>query len=77
MAMAAAWDAGTTLGVAIRHDAIGERVEFTVSSGGAVPAVPPHAALAVSVAARLVELHGGSLGRAVDGSAIIVLPVAA
>ena len=76
MALAAAWDAGTTLGVAIRHDAIGERVEFAVSSGEAAPAAPAHAALAMAVAARRVELHGGSLARAADGSATIVLPVA-
>ncbi len=76
LSAAAAWDDGTTLGIAIRHDATGERVEFTVCIGGVTPAAPPHAALAVAVAARLVELHGGSLGRTADGAATIVLPVA-
>jgi hypothetical protein len=76
ISLASAWEAGTTLAIATRHDTAGERVEFAVTSAGTPPAAPPHAALAVAVATRLVELHGGSLARAADGSVSIVLPVA-
>jgi hypothetical protein len=76
VSLASAWEAGATLEIATRHDAAGERVEFSVTAVDPPPAAPPHAALAVAVATRLVELHGGSLRRAADGSATIVLPVA-
>lgn len=68
------WDG--PFAVDVRHDAAGERVEFTVRGAAAASVPGAQGTLAAAVAGRLIDLQGGELRPHAPGGCAVTLPVA-